>query len=212
MPENNVIIVNHPFIKDSLTHLRNENSKVSEFRRHSDLLCQFLFAESIKDLNFKKTRITTPTNAVVESPKLEDEIILLPILRAGLAMMHGALKLLPKSKVGLIGLERNEETKKVREYYFKMPKVTPKSVVIITDPMLATGGSLLYTLEKLQIFNLKEIRIVSVIAAPEGIKAIQAKFPNVKIFLGSLDKKLNDQKFIIPGLGDYGDRYFGTSE
>lgn len=210
MAENNVVIVNHPFIKDSLTHLRNQNSKVSEFRRHSDLLCQFLFTESIKDLNFKETKITTPTKTTIHSPKLKDEIILLPILRAGLAMMHGALKLLPKSKVGLIGLERDEKTKKVHEYYFKMPTITPQSIVIITDPMLATGGSLLYTLEKLQAFSPKEIRIVSVLAAPEGIKAIKNKFPHTKIFLGSLDKNLNSNKFIIPGLGDYGDRYFGT--
>ncbi len=207
----NVQIVDHPFVVDSLAHLRDCRVDLPHFRRHSDQLCRLLFAEAIRGLDFKSVEVTTPLEVSVKCRKLQDEIILLPILRAGLAMLSGALQLLPKSKVGFAGLERNEETAIAKKYYWKVPVIRKNSVVIITDPMLATGGSILYVLKKIQGEKPKEIRIVSVIAAPEGIKVIQKEFPGVKIIVAAIDSHLNKIKYIVPGIGDYGDRYFGTT-
>jgi len=210
MADLNIHIVDHPFITDSLTHLRDKNTKLAKFRRHSDQLCQLLFAEAIRGLDFTQTKITTPQEVSINSPKLTDEVIIVPVLRAGLAMLFGAMHLLPKSKVGFIGLERDEKTAVAREYYCKIPEIKNNSVVIITDPMLATGGSLLHLLHKITPLKPKEIRIVSVISAPEGIKLIRSEFPDVHIFTAAIDEKLNNIKYIVPGIGDYGDRYFGT--
>jgi len=211
MKDPNFLVVDHPFIADSLTHLRNKESDLTKFRRHSDRLCQLLFAEAIRGLDFNYKKITTPLNISIESPKLADEVIIVPVLRAGLAMLFGAMSLLPKSKIGFIGLERDEKTAIAHEYYCKLPQINPNSVVIITDPMLATGGSLLHLLRKITPFKPKEIRIVCVIAAPEGVKLIRDEFPQVKIFAAALDDHLNEIKYIVPGIGDYGDRYFGTN-
>ena len=205
----NVHVVDHPFAIDSLTHLRDKKASVQSFRHHSDKICQLLFAEAIKGLDFKQVEIETPL-ASISSRKLADEIIVVPVLRAGLAMLFGALTLLPKSKVGFVGMERDEKTALAHEYYWKLPPITKNSVVIITDPMLATGGSIAHLLERVEKEQPKEMRVVSVIAAPEGIELIQKRFPQVEIFVGQVDDHLNDQKYIVPGLGDYGDRYFGT--
>jgi len=201
--------IDHPFVIDSLTHLRDKNTPLSAFRRHSDKICYLLFAEAIQGLNFKTVEIETPLTKM-EAKKLADEVVVVPVLRAGLAMLFGAMQLLPKSKIGFVGLERDEETAKAHEYYWKLPPINHNSVVIITDPMLATGGSILHLLRRVAKENPKEMRVVSVISAPEGIEAIRAEFPEVEIFTASVDEKLNDKKYIVPGLGDYGDRYFGT--
>lgn len=203
-------IVDHPFVIDSLAHLRNKDTKIAEFRRHSDQLCQLLFAEAIRGLDFKDKIIKTPMSKTHVS-KLKDEVIIIPILRSGLAMLFGAMNLLPKSKIGFVGLERDEQTAQAHEYYWKMPAIRENSVVIITDPMLATGGSILHVIRKLkQETQPKQIRVVAVVSAPEGVKAIQQEFPKIEIFTAALDSHLNQIKFIVPGLGDYGDRYFGT--
>lgn len=210
MHDPNTILVDHPFVIDSLTHLRNQASDLVKFRRHSDHLCQLLFAEAIRGLEFNEIEVTTPLNVKIKTQKLKDEIVIVPVLRSGLAMLFAAIDLLPKSKVGFIGLERDEKTAQAKEYYCKLPTIEPNSVVIVTDPMLATGGSLLYLLRNIQPKKPKEIRVVCVIAAPEGIAAIRQEFPNVKIFTAAIDQHLNATKYIVPGLGDYGDRYFGT--
>ncbi len=204
-----VTIVDHPFAVDSLSHLRDRDTKLQKFRHHSDKLCQLLFSEAVRGLDFREEQIQTPLTSIMVS-KLADEVIVVPVLRSGIAMLFGAMQLLPKSKVGFVGLARDEKTAVASEYYWKLPPITPQSVVIVTDPMLATGGSLLHLLRRVIKENPKEIRIVCVIAAPEGITAIQAEFPNVQITTAAVDVKLNDQKYIVPGLGDYGDRYFGT--
>jgi uracil phosphoribosyltransferase len=206
-----VWVLDHPFIKDSLGHLRNRETEIRKFRYHSDQICWFLFAEAIRGLTFKPCRIKTPLKETVVE-KLADEVVVVPIFRAGLAMLFGAMKLLPKSKIGFVGLERNEKTAVAREYYWKLPQLTPHTVVIITDPMLATGGSIEHVLVRLLKTKVKEIRIVSVVSAPEGIARIHAKFPGVKIFTGAVDAGLDSRAFIVPGLGDYGDRYFGTED
>jgi len=205
----NTVICNHPFIQDSLSHLRDKKTKIKKFREHSDRICYLLFAEAIQGLSFKQEAIETPL-CKTTVPKLEDEVIVVPVLRSGIAMLFGAMHLLPKSKIGFVGLARDEETAIASEYYWKLPKITRNSVVIVTDPMLATGGSILHLLRRVSQENAKEIRVVSVVSAPEGIKAIAKEFPNVKIFTASIDDSLNDKKYIVPGLGDYGDRYFGT--
>ena len=202
-------IITHPFVIDSLSHLRDKTTSLGAFRRHSDKICYLLFAEAIQGLNFKTVEIETPL-VKMRTEKLADEVIVVPVLRAGLAMLFGAMHLLPKSKIGFVGLERDEKTAQAREYYWKLPPINHNSVVIITDPMLATGGSILHLLRRVAGKKPKEMRVVSVISAPEGIKAIRQEFPQIKIFTASIDKKLNDKKYILPGLGDYGDRYFGT--
>ncbi len=202
-------IISHPFVVDSLTHLRDKQTSLSAFRRHSDKICYLLFSEAIQGLDFNTVEIETPLTKI-KAKKLADEVIVVPVLRAGLAMLFGAMKLLPKSKIGFVGLERDEKTAQAHEYYWKLPPIKANSVVVITDPMLATGGSILHLLRRVAKKNPKEMRVVSVIAAPEGIEAIRREFPHIEIFTASIDKKLNEVKYIVPGLGDYGDRYFGT--
>jgi uracil phosphoribosyltransferase len=205
-----VHIIDHPFVVDSLTHLRDETTDLQKFRHHSDQICFHLFAEAIRGLDFKKVEIHTPLQKIT-SLKLDDEVVVVPVLRAGLAMLFGALQLLPKSKIGFVGLERDEKTAVAREYYWKLPKITSNSVVIVTDPMLATGGSILHLLKRVSAEKPKQIRVVCVIAAPEGIAAVQKEFPTIEIFTAAVDDHLNEKKYIVPGLGDYGDRYFGTN-
>lgn len=206
----NTFVVDHPFIKDGLAHLRDKQTQLHQFRRHSDQLCRLLFAEAIRGLDFATVTITTPLEKQNQAQKLQDEVIVVPVLRSGLAMLFGAMDLLPKSKIGFAGLERDESTAVAREYYYKLPKIRSNSVVIVTDPMLATGGSLLHLLQKITPQKPKELRVVCVISAPEGIKAIRQSFPAVKIFTAAIDSHLDSRKYIVPGLGDYGDRYFGT--
>lgn len=207
----NTFIIDHPFITDDLSHLRDQQTEIASFRRHSDQLCRLLFAEAIRGLDFTDVPITTPLEIEIVSKRLKDEVIIVPILRAGLAMLFGAMQLLPKSKVGFVGLQRDEKTAKASEYYWKLPTIRKNSVVIITDPMLATGGSIFHLLNKISDLKPKEIRVVCVVAAPEGLACIREKFPDVKIFTAAIDDHLNESKYIVPGIGDYGDRYFGTS-
>lgn len=207
----NLHVVDHPFITDSLAHLRNKDTDIGKFRRHSDRICHLLFAQAVQGLSFSSQEIETPIQKM-SVQKLADEIIVVPVLRSGIAMLFGALELLPKSKIGFVGLARDEKTAVASEYYWKLPKMDAQSVVIITDPMLATGGSLLHLLDRVSKEPCKEIRIVCVIAAPEGVAAVHAKYPDVAIFTGALDERLNEKKYIVPGLGDYGDRYFGTTQ
>lgn len=204
-----VHLVDHPFITDSLAHLRDKTTDLKKFRYHSDQLCKLLFAEAIRGLEFNNVKIETPLNKT-SVRKLKDEVIIVPVLRSGIAMLGAALEFLPKSKVGFVGLARDEKTAIASEYYWKLPEITQNSVVIVTDPMLATGGSILHVLRRVSQEKAKEIRVVAVLAAPEGIKAIRAEFPETHIFLAALDDHLNLKKYIVPGLGDYGDRYFGT--
>lgn len=200
----------HPIIQDALGYLRNKNTTTEVFRFYSDRICEFLIYESLRSLLLKEKNISTPlTSALIGH--IDEEFIVLPVLRSGIAMLIPLLKLLPKVNVGFIGLERNESTAIAREYYFKIPKINGDSIVLITDPMLATGGSTVHSLEKIVPFHPKLILVISVIASREGIEAIARKFPNVTITTAVIDPELNSKKFIVPGLGDYGDRYFGTT-
>lgn len=202
----NVTVVENPFTKYALSYLRDKNTPTEKFRFYSDRLSQVLIAHCLDGLLLSKEEIETPlTKTLVE--KISQKIIIIPIFRAGIVMLSSALSFFPHAQVGFVGLERNEKTAIAKEYYWKIPEVTG-SIVVITDPMLATGGSILHVLKKLE--TPKEVRIVCVIAVPEGIAAVHNEFPDVTIITGAIDQKLNNQKYIIPGLGDYGDRYFGT--
>ena len=206
---NNLYIIKHAVIEDALTHPRDKDTSLVDFRTYSDKICYLLFSSAVGSLNLKDKYVTTPITQT-KGLVLSDDIVIIPILRAGLAMLFAAKQLLPNVKVGLIGLVRDEKTAQASEYYFKIPQLNKDSVVIITDPMLATGGTLIHALKKISDMKCKKIMVVSVISAPEGIENITKNFPNVEIYTGALDQKLNSQKYIVPGLGDYGDRYFGV--
>jgi len=206
-----VHVINNPFVEVSLSHLRDKRTSLEKFREYSDKICSFLFAEAINGLELKQEIISTPLEDIKVS-KIKDEIIVVPVLRSGIAMLFGAMKLLPRVKVGFVGMERDEETAIAREYYWKLPKINSHSVVIITDPMLATGGSISHLLKRVLEEKPKAVRIVAVVAAPEGIERLRKDYPDLKleIFVASVDREMNSKKYILPGLGDYGDRYFGT--
>jgi uracil phosphoribosyltransferase len=205
----NLKIVTHPLIQDSLTHLRNRETQLQKFRHYSDKICRLILTESISGLTLKTIEVETPITKT-SSSVLSDDIVVVPVLRAGLAMLHAAIELLPKAKVGFVGLERDETTAVASQYYWKVPEISTKTTVIVTDPMLATGGSLAHLLKNIISSKPAKIIIASIIAAPEGVNLIEKEFPEVKIFTASLDESLNNKKYIVPGLGDYGDRYFGT--
>jgi len=204
-----VEVVDHPLVTDGLAHLRDKKTETVKFRYYSDKVCQLLFAEAIRGLMFRRETIETPCGEM-EVQKLADRIVVVPVLRSGIAMLAGATWLLPKVEVGFVGMERDEVTAVAREYYWKMPKIDTETVVMVTDPMLATGGSLLHLLRRVKESTPKLIKAVCVVAAPEGIEAVHKEFPNVEIITAAVDERLNEKKYIVPGIGDYGDRYFGT--
>lgn len=204
-----VTVVKHPMVQDSLTHLRRQDLGIQKFRHHSDKICELLFYEAVQELSTKPRRVET-VNGPAAGVRLSEEVIIVPVLRSGVALLPAALRFLPKSKVGFVGLERDEQTACAHEYYWKLPEIHADSVVIVTDPMLATGGSIVHVLRRVLAEKPGRVIVVSVISAPEGVGRIQAEFPQVDIYTGAIDEKLNDVKFIVPGLGDYGDRYFGT--
>lgn len=206
---NNVTTIENPFVAHALGYLRDKNTSIAQYRFYSDQLCQILLSESLRGMQLENETVQTPLSEM-QVQRIKTDIVVVPIFRAGLAMLQPALQLLPDAKVGFVGLQRDEKTAVASEYYWKLPEITKDTIIMITDPMLATGGSLLHVLRRLEKLSPKEIRVVSVISVPEGIEAVQKAFPEVQIFTAAVDEKLNDQKFIVPGLGDYGDRYFGT--
>ncbi len=205
----NVIVVDHPILKHSLTILRDKNTATDTFHRHSAMVSQIIILEAIKSIEPDIIKVETPLE-ITDGFKLRESIVFVPVLRAGLALLEAAKNFLPFSSVGFIGLERDEQTAKAREYYKKFPKDIAEKIVIVLDPMLATGGSMLDTVNAVKLAGAKDIRAVCVVAAPEGIQRLQENHPTIKIFTGDVDSHLNEQKYIVPGLGDFGDRYFGT--
>jgi uracil phosphoribosyltransferase len=204
-----VTVVKHPLIENSLTILRDKNTKLEVFREHSAVISKILFLEATKNLNLKPKEIETPLTAFIGS-EVSGRIVVVPILRAGLAMLFAVQEILPTVAVGLIGLERDEETARAREYYRKFPKILSDDKVFIIDPMLATGGSIDDALKALREKDIKVDGVISIVSAPEGIARIVKDYPDISIFTAAIDKELNSKKYIVPGLGDYGDRYFGT--
>lgn len=204
-----VTVVKHPLIENSLTILRDKNTKLEVFREHSAVISGILFLEAAKKLNLKPKKIETPLVSFTGS-EIFGRVVVVPVLRAGLAMLFAIQEILPTVSVGLIGLERDEKTARAREYYRKFPKILPDDKIFVIDPMLATGGSIDDTLKALKEKNIQANCVISIVSAPEGIARVTKNYPQVAIFTAAIDKELNDRKYIVPGLGDYGDRYFGT--
>lgn len=204
-------LVNHPLINMKLNKMRDKNTKTKDFRTLLDEIASLMTYEVYKDLKVIKTgkTIETPTGVVVDKLKLEYDLIVCPILRAGIGMSNGVINMLPTARIGHIGLYRDEKTLKPVEYFCKLPKVD-NPLVLICDPMLATGGSASDAISILKKRGYNNIRLLCLVGAPEGVKKIEEEHPDVDIYLCSLDEKLNEKGYIIPGLGDAGDRIFGT--
>ncbi|HCR80887.1 MAG: Uracil phosphoribosyltransferase [Candidatus Pacebacteria bacterium GW2011_GWB1_47_8] len=212
----NVTVLEDNLALDHLSHLRNEKTSLRNFRFHSDELSLPLFRKAVADLAMYEDKVSNQLvrevgAATTPVPKLAERVVVAPVLRAGLALLAPAMQALPKSKIATLGMRRLENGEP-EWYYENVPTITKDSVVVITDPMLATGGTLIEAIRKINSGPVKpkEIRIVAVVAAPEGITAINREFDNIKIFTAAVDSHLNSSLYIVPGLGDYGDRYFGT--
>lgn len=202
-------VLSHPLINDRLSRLRAADCKSPDFRHHLSLIARLLVPGATADLAEQPRQVTTPLEEASGS-NLAHDIILVPILRAGLALCEGFLDLIPEAKVAHLGLVRNDSTLEP-EIYYPLPSLNyTDAEVIVLDPMLATGGSALEALAELKKQGATRLRFVSLIAAPEGISRLEQAHPEVSLFTAAIDKKLNDRGFICPGLGDAGDRYFGT--
>ncbi len=200
---------NHPLIQHKLTMLRNKETDTKLFRESLNEIASLMIYEATKDLKLKEVEVETPIMKTM-AKVLDEPVTIVPILRAGLGMVDAMLNVIPTARVGHLGVYRDEETFKPVYYYAKMPSNVVESKVIITDPMIATGGSVIYTVDYLKKLGVKNITIMCIIAAPEGIEYILNAHPDVSIYIASLDKGLNENKYIYPGLGDAGDRIFGT--
>ena len=204
------IELNHPLVEHKLSILRNKKTGTKEFREIVSELATMLCYEAMKDAELNEIEIETPIQKMTAHVINEDKYAFVPILRAGTGMLDGLIKVMPNAKIGHIGMYRNEETLEPVRYYYKTPKDLDKREVIILDPMLATGGSGMDAIESLKQSGAKKIKFLCIIAAPEGIKRIQKAYPDVQIYAAKIDEKLNDVGYIVPGLGDAGDRIFGT--
>ena len=194
----------------SINLLRNKETGTKEFREIISELGELLCYEALKDAKMYETEIETPMEKMKTRKINEDNYAFVPILRAGTGMLDGIINMVPNAKIGHIGMYRDEETFKPNVYFFKVPKDIEKREVLILDPMLATGGSGLDAIELLKEKGVKKMKFLCIIAAPEGIKAIEEKHPDVQIYTTSIDRQLNEHAYILPGLGDAGDRIFGT--
>lgn len=205
-----VTVVDHPLMETSIVALRDTETNTDTFRRHARLLTLILAFHVLEDLPTREVVVRTPLETT--SGKVVDRsVIFVPVLRAGLAMLDAMSDFVPGSKVGFVGLERDERTAIAHSYYQKLPAQLADAEAIILDPMLATGGSALATVELLKKNRASSIRLACVVAAPEGIALLRQRHPDVRITTAVVDRALNDRKFILPGLGDFGDRYFGTT-
>jgi len=202
-------IIDHSLVKHSLTVLRDKKTKTEMFRRHTATVSQILIVEVLKNIATKEITVETPLN-IAEGHKVQEKIVVVPVLRAGLSMLFPARDFLPWASVGFIGLERDENTAIAREYYKNLPKKLEDKYVLILDPMLATGGSLVDTIAAVKQKQPKRISAVCIVGAPEGIERLKKEHPDVDLYIAAIDSNLDNNKFIVPGLGDFGDRYFGT--
>lgn len=209
--KNSITVFNHPLMHHKLAIIRNEETGTKDFRQTVEEIANLMAYEVTRDLPTVDVDVKTPCG-IAKTKMLSKNVVIVPILRAGIGMVDGITSLIPTAKVGYLGLYRDEETLEPKEYYCKFPKNIGDSFVLLVDPMLATGGSVVHALDVLNRYGVKDenIKYVGVVGAPEGVKNVQDHHPNVEIFLASLDEKLNEKGYIVPGLGDCGDRLFGT--
>lgn len=206
----NVHILNHPLIQHKLSKMRDKNTKVKDFRELLNELSMLMGYEITRNLETKLVEVETPICKTQTTVLKEENIVIVPILRAGLGMTDGLLTLMPFAKVGIVGLYRDETTHTPVEYYCKLPKEAPNYEIVLVDPMLATGGSASAAIDALKKRGCTNIRLMCLVAAPLGISVVQEAHPDVDIYVAAIDDSLNENCYIVPGLGDAGDRIFGT--
>ena len=206
----NVHILDHPLIRHKVAIIRDKATTTKQFREVIEEIATLMAYEAFKDVPTKKIVVETPLESVEQTVVKENSIAIVPILRAGLGMVNGILTLFPAAKVGHIGMYRNEETLEPQEYYCKLSAHIDEKVVMLVDPMLATGGSACDAITQLKKRGCKKIKFLAIIGAPEGVEKVAEKHPDVEIYVSTLDRCLNENGYILPGLGDAGDRIFGT--
>ena len=204
-------IIDHPLIQHKLTQIRNKHTGTKEFRENVNEIAGLMAYEITRDIPLRETVTETPMMSCVTS-ELSRHIVLIPVLRAGLGMVDGITSLIPTAKIGHVGMYRDHDTLEPKSYYAKFPYRMKKAIVLVLDPMLATGGSASATLDKLKSEGASDLKLVCIVGAPEGLERVSKNHPDVDIFLAALDDGLNEQGYILPGLGDAGDRLFGTND
>jgi len=205
-----VHLVTHPLVHDALAQLRDKTTPPDAFRRMATRISVLLAAEALRDVPVATSTVDTPLGPA-EARRVSADVVVVPVLRAGLGMLDAVLELVPTARVGYIGLQRDEATAIASQYYSKLPRGLADSFVLMIDPMLATGGSASAALELLRQSGARRVRIVCIVAAPEGIAVVEREHPDVSIYTPVVDSHLNAQKYIVPGLGDFGDRLYGTA-
>jgi uracil phosphoribosyltransferase len=204
-----VTVIEHPLVQHNLTRLRDKHTEPEEFRRCLAEVATLMVYEATRAFPLKKVKVTTPL-AQAGGFRLQREVILIPVLRAGLGMLSSILQLIPNARVGFIGLKRCEKTLEATAYHKSLPENLRGFEIILIDPMLATGGSALAALDLLTERRAEHVRLVNLVASPEGIRAVRGRYPRLPIFTAAVDEKLNSRGYIVPGLGDAGDRLFGV--
>jgi uracil phosphoribosyltransferase len=204
-----VHLVDHPLVHDALAILRDKRTAPDEFRRVATRISVLLAAEALRDIPVAATVVETPLGPA-DGRRAASEVVVVPVLRAGLGMLDAVLALVPSARVGYIGLQRDERTAVASQYYSKLPNHLDSAYVLMIDPMLATGGSASAAIELLRRAGARRVRIVCIVAAPEGVAVVERDHPDVVVYTPVVDSHLNAQKYIVPGLGDFGDRLYGT--
>lgn len=206
----NVFVFDHPLIKHKVAILRDKKTSMKEFRELIEEITMVMTYESMRDVTLEPVQVETPLEVTTQYKVPDDSIVIVPILRAGLGMVNGVHKVFPTARVGHIGMYRDEETLEPQEYYCKLPDGIENKTVFLVDPMLATGGSACDALDALKKRGCKNIKFMAIIAAPVGVEKVAMAHPDVPVYVSTLDRQLNENGYILPGLGDAGDRLFGT--
>lgn len=204
-----ITVLNHALVKHKLTNIRKDSTSTKDFYQNVNEIAGLMAYEISRDFPLKDIEIQTPICKSIQK-ELALDVVIIPILRAGMGMVDGIRNLIPTAKVGFIGMYRDEETLEPHEYFCKLPNEIKEGICLVVDPMLATGGSAIAAINLLKSKGAKDIKFVCLVAAPEGVKALEDAHPDIQIYIASLDEKLNEQGYIVPGLGDCGDRLFGT--
>jgi uracil phosphoribosyltransferase len=205
----NVTVITHPVVQHNLTRLRDRRTRPQEFRRVLSEVASLMLYEATRTFAVRKTQVRTPL-AAANGFQLEREVVLVPVLRAGLGMLDSILQLLPNARVGFVGLKREESTLRALFYHQSLPPDLKRFEVILIDPMLATGGSTVAAMDLITEHGARQVRLVNLVASPEGIRHVRRHYPRLPIFTAAIDRKLNEKGYILPGLGDAGDRLFGV--